>query len=108
MSLYSEYLNEVYSKNVLEDQISMVIWSMDDGVFYIEDIYIKPEFRSNGIGREIVDSLVIIAKENGCNKLLGSISLLCAHKEENMRKFLKYGFKISSVGSNIIFLMKDI
>lgn len=108
MSLYAEYMKEVYDKNVIENKISLIVWSKDDDIFYIEDIFIKEGYRSQGVGREMVDYLVTLAKEHGCTKLLGSISLLSKYKDENMRKFLKYGFKITSLGHNIIFLTKDI
>ena len=36
---------------------------------YLEDIYIKPEFRAGGIGKEIFKLLGKIAKENGCKRM---------------------------------------
>lgn len=36
---------------------------------YLEDIYIKPEFRTLGLGREIFKFLGEIAKENGCKRM---------------------------------------
>lgn len=36
---------------------------------YLEDIYIKPEFRGNGLGKEIFKFLGKVAKENGCKRM---------------------------------------
>ena len=36
---------------------------------YLEDIYIDPEYRGNGIGKEAFETLVHIAKENKCERM---------------------------------------
>ena len=36
---------------------------------YLEDLYIKPEYRGNGIGKKSFEVLVNIAKENKCERL---------------------------------------
>lgn len=36
---------------------------------YLEDLYIKPEYRGNGIGKRAFERLVNIAKENKCERL---------------------------------------
>lgn len=36
---------------------------------YLEDIYIKPDFRAGGLGKEIFKFLGKIAKENGCKRM---------------------------------------
>lgn len=37
--------------------------------FYLEDIYIKPEYRGNGYGKEIFKTLTKIAYEKGCHRM---------------------------------------
>ncbi|EHI97521.1 GCN5-related N-acetyltransferase [Clostridium sp. DL-VIII] len=36
---------------------------------YIEDLYIKPEYRRNGIGKKAFEVLAHIAKENKCERI---------------------------------------
>lgn len=36
---------------------------------YLEDIYIKPDFRKGGLGKEIFKFLGKLAKENGCKRM---------------------------------------
>jgi GNAT superfamily N-acetyltransferase len=36
---------------------------------YLEDLFVKPEFRGNGIGRELLSCLARIAAERGCGRL---------------------------------------
>jgi GNAT superfamily N-acetyltransferase len=101
-------MKEVYSKEVIESGNFLIVYSFTDEIFYLEDFYIRSEFRDNGFGKELMETIISMAKVKGCKKLLGSVSLLCKYKDENMAKFLKFGFKLESLGSNIIFLMKDI
>ena len=108
MSLYADYMSEVYGKNVIENESSIVVWTMKDDIFYLEDIYIKPDLRDQGLGKKFMELIVQIAKNNGCTKLLGSITLLNKYRDENMMKFLKYGFSLHSLSDNIIYMIKDI
>ena len=36
---------------------------------YLEDLYVKPEFRGRGIGRALLTHLARLAKERGCGRL---------------------------------------
>jgi GNAT superfamily N-acetyltransferase len=36
---------------------------------YLEDLFVKPEFRGNGIGRELLSCLARIAVDRGCGRL---------------------------------------
>lgn len=40
---------------------------------YLEDLFVKPEFRGNGIGRELFLSLARIAVDRGCGRLEWSV-----------------------------------
>jgi len=108
LSIYADYMKEVYNKEVIESANFLIVYSFNEEVFYLEDFYIRSEFRDKGFGKELMETIISMAKVKGCKKLLGSVSLLCNYKDENMAKFLKFGFKIQSLGSDIIFLIKDI
>nr|MQY80108.1 GNAT family N-acetyltransferase [Bacteroidota bacterium] len=36
---------------------------------YIEDLYVKPEFRSRGIGKELLKNCATLAKERNCGRI---------------------------------------
>ena len=38
-------------------------------VLYLEDLFVKPAFRSRGIGRALFDRLKILAQERGCCRM---------------------------------------
>jgi len=52
---------------------------------YLEDLYIKPEYRGNGIGKKSFELLVNIAKENKCERL----EWTCLDWNEPSLKFYK-------------------
>ena len=40
---------------------------------YLEDLYVRPEFRSRGMGRALLVHLARLAKERGCGRLEWSV-----------------------------------
>ncbi len=36
---------------------------------YLEDLYVKPEFRGNGIGKTLLEKVIAIAKERNCGRV---------------------------------------
>lgn len=52
---------------------------------YLEDIYIDPEYRGNGIGKEAFETLIHIAKEEKCERM----EWVCLDWNEPSLKFYK-------------------
>lgn len=56
---------------------------------FMEDIFVKEEFRGRGFGKKIVEVLIKEAKKQGCYKLLGT----SRHGREKVHEFYKnFGF----------------
>jgi GNAT superfamily N-acetyltransferase len=41
---------------------------------YMDDLYVKPEFRAKGIGKRLMNSVIEFAKSSGCHKLRWQVS----------------------------------
>lgn len=41
---------------------------------YMDDLYVKPEFRGTGIGTQLISKVIRYAKETGCHKLRWQVS----------------------------------
>jgi GNAT superfamily N-acetyltransferase len=41
---------------------------------YMDDLYVKPEFRGTGFGKELINSVIDFAKENNCEKVKWQVS----------------------------------
>ena len=39
---------------------------------YFEDLFVEEEYRKKGIGKNIIDDMVNLAKENNCYKIVGT------------------------------------
>lgn len=91
---YEKMLNEVVATNDLleewlfDKQKAEVIFAVEDGIevgfalffhnfstflgragIYLEDLYVKPEYRGKGYGKAILKKLASIAVERGCGRL---------------------------------------
>ena len=73
---------------IFDKQKAEVIFAVEDGVevgfalffhnfstflgragIYLEDLYVKPEYRGRGFGKALIKKLAAIAKERGCGRL---------------------------------------
>jgi GNAT superfamily N-acetyltransferase len=41
---------------------------------YMDDLYVKPDFRANGIGKRLMKSVIEFGKSSGCHKLRWQVS----------------------------------
>lgn len=41
---------------------------------YMDDLYVKPEFRGNGVGSRLIKQVVYLAMDSGCHKLRWQVS----------------------------------
>ena len=94
LAAYEKMENEVVATEALlsewifDKQKAEVIFAVEDGVevgfalffhnfstflgragIYLEDLYIKPEYRGRGFGKALIKKLAAIAKERGCGRL---------------------------------------
>jgi ribosomal protein S18 acetylase RimI-like enzyme len=42
--------------------------------FYMDDLYVKPEYRAQGIGTKLINSIIDLAKKENCRKLRWQVS----------------------------------
>ena len=94
LAAYEKMENEVVATEellcewVFDKQKAEVIFAVEDGVevgfalffhnfstflgragIYLEDLYVKPEYRGRGFGKALIKRLAAIAKERGCGRL---------------------------------------
>ena len=94
LASYEKMLSEVVADEatlkewIFEKQKAEVIFALEDGKevgfalffhnfstflgragIYLEDLYVKPEYRGNGYGKALIQTLAKIAVERGCGRL---------------------------------------
>jgi len=42
---------------------------------YMDDLYVQPVFRGKGVGKQLLNKVLILAKESGCHKMRWQVSV---------------------------------
>lgn len=110
MSLYGDYIKERENFEIIEDNHWFATYQMtDDGTtLYIRDCFIEKGHRGQGVVEGIDNTLIEIAKVNGCKNILTQVALFDPHKDRNMRCFLRIGYRIISANSEVIYIGKEV
>lgn len=109
MSLYAEYIKERENKEIIESDKGFATYKiLKNGECYLQDIYVRPQYRNTELATEMTNQVYNIAKERGCTKLVGSVCVDANNCSLGMKFALKYGFLIYSIQGNMIFLVKNI
>lgn len=108
VDMYSEYLKELGAKFLFKNDKGFVIYSFTEDNLYVEEIYILPEYRGKKEFSKIADSIIAIAKQKECKKLLGSVVPSINNSSRNVSIMLAYGFKIISASNNFIVFEKEV
>jgi hypothetical protein len=108
IDMYASYLEELGAKHLYRNEKGFVIYSFIDKSCYLEEIYILPEYRGKKEFAELSDAVTLIAKEKGCNKLLGSVIPTINNSTRSVGMLLSYGAKLESASNNFILFSKDI
>lgn len=101
-TLYAKYIKEREGFDILEGEYSFCTYKIRNEECFIGHMYVDPEHRQKSLSRLMVEQLIIIAKENNCNALVGTIDLRDRGASNTMLAALKDGFKIYEANNNVI------
>ncbi len=109
MSLYKDYIQEREGKEIIESEKGFATFTIfPNKECYLQDIYVTPEFRKSGYATEMTNEIVTIAREKGCDTLIGSVCTEDKNATRNMKVFLAYGMEIYKTVGIMIYLKKNI
>lgn len=74
--MYKEFLKETKGCEILEKEHGFATYYCLDENMYIEDVYVLPKFRREGVCKELDVELCQIAKEKNYKIVTGSVNLL--------------------------------
>lgn len=107
--MYADYLKEMGEfKTMYEDDYGFFIYSIQKDVFYVEEVYIKPEYRRKGVGKMFDEIAQKKAKELDCKSLRGSVLPYTNGATESMKFQLALGYQLDFCLNGVIYLKKDI
>lgn len=105
MNTKKEIKKEAFAvKIILEEDDKILGWAYIYIMFadrhtepyaYLENVYVEAEYRSRGLGTELVKLAIAEAKERGCYKIIGTSKLekVQVHEFYERHGFKKMGFE---------------
>ena len=108
-SQHARFIKEHQNRETIEHDYGFIVYSFGlDGNCYIGDIWVEPEERQNGRGRQLLDEVIAIAKEKQCFALIGCTELSYNHPELSMLSMLHTGFVPFTVVGNAVFFKREL
>ena len=109
MSLYKQYIEERTSDHVLETDYGFAVYSyIEPKTVYIKDIYVSPKYRGGKTASNMADTIVRLAKEQGCTTLLGSVQPSTKNSTVSLKVLLGYEMTLKSAFQDAIYFEKVI
>lgn len=108
MSLYSDYLNEIGNKEIVEHDYGFATYLISGAECYVDDIYVRPEDRKTKKGLELANELTTIAKGRGCTYLLGTVNMRIKDPTSSVKNLLSYGFKLVKSSETMLMFTKEL
>jgi len=72
-------------------------YSWSGSAYYLDDLYVQPAHRGNGVGQALLDAVIAEAKKAGCYKLRWQVS---RWNQQAIAFYQKQGAKIDDVEIN--------
>jgi len=109
--MYADYLKEREGMETVTHEHGFATYNkMDDGSFYICDIYVKPDHRRSGAATELEAEIIKRAKSAGASRVIGSVCLTTNGVTRSMKTLLGSGYEYLSADytKDIIYFVKGI
>lgn len=107
-SLFARYKKERENAIVVEDEFGFASAKVVEDGLYIDEIYVIPEKRKEGIASKYADRLEEVAVELDYKKLYGSVCIDANKATDSLKVLLAYGFSLHHLSDNMIYLYKEI
>lgn len=110
MSLYSEYIKERENKSIIEFDNAFVSYKINNNFLFIEDMYIRPEYRKNNISKLLDTMIQYEAINNKCKYIICSVSTLASNwiKSIKVIRHSNYKFYAKNKYLKQIYFIKEI
>jgi ribosomal protein S18 acetylase RimI-like enzyme len=107
-SMYAKYVEEREPNTFLIETPEGWIKYLASDVFYIQDIYVLPEFRRNGIATTLGEMAISVAREKGYKEVYISVVPKANGTTASLKAILKANFNLHSASSDLIIFVKEI
>lgn len=108
MSFYAEYVKERAGHFVIEDDDGFVEYSLQKDCIFIENMYVRPEMRRDGIGTRYLCEVEEIGQKHGYHVIGCGVCPSALNHVASLQAALASGFSIYAVKENYILLSKEL
>lgn len=105
-SLYARYVKEREGFSIIEHPHGFATYKITGDACYIRDIYVVPERRHDKLASHLADEVALLARQQQCTKLVGTVSTSAYGHEASLRVLLAYGFDLSECHEGYLVLTK--
>lgn len=109
--LYLDYIKERLNKeSIIWEGKAFLIYTVNEQLkeAYLQDVYVAPEYRKQGILAKFQDEFEDMMKERGCTHILGSVQPSANGSTHGLAYCLKRGYKLLETGDDYIWLRKEL
>lgn len=107
-SLYAAYYLEREGVHVVEHEWGFATYKLMPEHVYLQDIYVIPSRRKDGLGVQLMNEVAEIAKKKGLRTMFGSVAPSTPFGHTMTQIMLGLGFRIHSSDKDIIYFKKDL
>lgn len=108
LDMFAEYVREREGGIVLKHRHGFAIYKEQGDLGYLQDVYVLPDYRQTGVGRELVQEAINIAKKSNKKALLTTTDTSANGATESALAILKTGFKILRNEDTVIWYVLEI
>ncbi len=112
--MYARYLKERENKEMLQTERGFAIYGYDcvPGVpfkhVYLQDVYVLPDSRKQGVGSKISDLVAAEAKSKGYGIMISSLDCRAKNPDVSLKALQAYGMKLYAANDNAIYMVKEL
>jgi GNAT superfamily N-acetyltransferase len=103
LNLFEQYLLERENAELITHEHGFGIYKeLDADIAYLQDVFVEPAYRRQGVGRSIVLEAVKKAKNTNKSTLVTSTDTASNNPTESALSILKVGFKLLKLENTVI------
>lgn len=107
-TMYADYIKERDGQEVFENADGFAFYRVSGPECFIAEMYVRPEKRTAGAGRAIVNDLSKVAIEEGCEFLSGNIFVKSHTSTDAVAASILSGFKVVAADNGVISIIKPL
>lgn len=108
-SNYALYLFERENARVIEDERGFAAYKILPQGMYIQDIFVRKEFRKDGVATEYANKIAEIAKKLGIGKLIGSVDKTANNAAVSEQVLVAYGMRpVKEESNGLMYFVKEL